>query len=84
MSADDSIPTNVQTGREQSDKYHLMALTAQAIPVTKSLLETLQRLDQDAAEGEPDMEALAGALEQAEQELLKIRQTAHHLDLPNE
>lgn len=79
MSAPESTQTAVETGKQQSEAYHSMALSAEAIPFTEDLLEALLALDQAAEEGDTDLSSLASELRTAEQQYHDLRKRAEYL-----
>ena len=70
-----------ELAKEQSEAHHTLALTSEATPAAKHLLEHLQALGRDAEEGDGDLGKLADQLEEAERTFHGLKKRAEYLDM---
>ena len=65
---------------EQAESYHTVAITAEAIPLSRELIETCQTLGERAeSDRDGDLEQLAEALHEASGEMRELADTAQYL-----
>jgi len=65
---------------EQAESFHTVAITAEAIPLARQVIETAQALEERAdSDRDGDLEQLAEALHEASGQMRELGDTAQYL-----